>query len=206
MGENEQGGMLRTVVVIGLIAIIAILITLGVVGLKSSLRTNALMGASMGQNILKIDPSDPNKSFHTLGGYEKLTYDSDTGTYTLVLSTKSQFDTSSARGRQGMYYGLGGRYAPKDYEAFLPGDKYYMIADIRTTSDVSLMSKVSHGMEFQSSKTEMSVNPDITSSWHHYETKGVRLDTWGEPLIWFNNGSGQPVTFEIKNVKLIREV
>lgn len=206
MGENEQGGMLRTVVVIGLIAIIAILITLGVVGLKSSLRTNALMGATMGQNILKIDQSDYNKTFHPLGGYETLTYDASTDTYTLVLSTKSQFATSSGRGRQGIYYGQGGSNAPKDYDAFLAGDKYYMSADIRTTSDVSLMPKISHGMEFQSSNVEMSVNPDITDKWRHYETKGVRLDTWGEPLIWFNNGSGQPVTFEIKNVKLIREV
>ena len=81
-----------------------------------------------------------------------------------------------------------------------------MTADIRTTSDVSLMSKVSHSMEFQSSKTVMAVNPDITNQWHHYETKGVRLDTWGEPLIAFNNGAGQPVTFEIKNIQLVREV
>ena len=206
MGENEQGGMLRTVVVVGLVAIIAILITLGVVGLKSSLRTNALMGASMGQNILKIDPSDPNKSFRTLGRYEKLSYDSDTGIFTIVLSTKSVYDTPGHHGAQGIYYGPGGAYAPKDYSAFLPGDKYHMTADIRTTSDVSLMSKVSHEMKFQSSNVAMSVNPDITNSWQHYETKGVRLDTWGEPLIAFTNNNDQPVTLEIKNVQLVREV
>lgn len=40
MGENEQGGMLRTVVVIGLVAIIAIVITLGVVGLKGNMTKN----------------------------------------------------------------------------------------------------------------------------------------------------------------------
>lgn len=40
MGENEQGGMLRTVVVIGIIAIIALVITLGVVGLKSNMTKN----------------------------------------------------------------------------------------------------------------------------------------------------------------------
>lgn len=207
MGEKEQGGMLRTVVVIGLIAIIAIVMIVGVVGLKSSLRTNTLMGATMGQNILKIDPSDPNKRFTIHGGYEKLTYDESTDTYTLVLSTKSMYDTGSTHGsQQGMYYGVGGDSAPKDYSAFLPGDKYYMTADIRTTSDVSLMSKVSHYMTFESSKTEMSVNPDITSSWQHYETKGVRLETWGEPIFIFNNNSDQPITLEIKNVQLLRKV
>lgn len=207
MGENEQGGMLRTVVVIGLVAIIAIVITVGVVGLKSSLRTNTLMGTSMGQNILEIDQSDSKKMFHRLGGDEKLSYDSDTGVYTLVLSTKSMYDASwGYHGGQGMYYGDGGAYAPKDYSAFLPGDKYHMTADIRTTSDVSLMSKVPLSMSFEDSKVDMAVNPDITHNWQHYETKGVRLGTWGAPWFHFNNNSGQPVTFEIKNVQLIREV
>lgn len=40
MGESEQGGMLRTVVVVGLVALIAIIITLGVVGLKASMTKN----------------------------------------------------------------------------------------------------------------------------------------------------------------------
>ena len=209
MGENEQGGMLRTVVVVGLVAMVALIITLGVVGLKSSLRTNTLMGTTMGQNILEIDQSDPDKMFHRLGGDEKLTYDSDTGTYTLVLSTKSVYDGGwgyHGCGGQGMYYGAGGAYARKDYSGFLPGDKYYITADIRTTSDVSLMPKVTHHIEFEDSKVEMSVNPDITNNWQHYETKGVRMGTWGTAMIWFTNDSGQPVTFQIKNVQVFREV
>lgn len=40
MGENEQGGMLRNVVVIGIIAMVALIITLGVVGLKSNMSKN----------------------------------------------------------------------------------------------------------------------------------------------------------------------
>lgn len=40
MGENEQGGMLRTVVVIGLVALIAAVITLGIIGLKSNMTKN----------------------------------------------------------------------------------------------------------------------------------------------------------------------
>lgn len=40
MGENEQGGMLRTVVVVGLVAMVALIITLGVVGLKSNMTIN----------------------------------------------------------------------------------------------------------------------------------------------------------------------
>ena len=40
MGENEQGGMLRTVVVIGIVAMVALIITLGVVGLKNNMTKN----------------------------------------------------------------------------------------------------------------------------------------------------------------------
>ena len=40
MGENEQGGMLRTVVVVGLVAMVALIITLGVVGLKNNMTKN----------------------------------------------------------------------------------------------------------------------------------------------------------------------
>lgn len=40
MGENEQGGMLRTVVVVGLVALIAAVITVGVVGLKNNMTEN----------------------------------------------------------------------------------------------------------------------------------------------------------------------
>ena len=40
MGENEQGGMLRTVVVVGLVALIAMVITIGVVGMKASMNKN----------------------------------------------------------------------------------------------------------------------------------------------------------------------
>ena len=40
MGENEQGGMLRTVVVIGIIAMVALIVTLGVVGLKNNMTKN----------------------------------------------------------------------------------------------------------------------------------------------------------------------
>ena len=58
MGENEQGGMLRTVVVIGIIAMVALIITLGVVGLKDNMlknQTNALQTVSKGVTQKDID-------------------------------------------------------------------------------------------------------------------------------------------------------
>lgn len=58
MGENEQGGMLRTVVVIGIVAMVALIVTLGVVGLKNNMmtnQTNALQTVSKGVTQKDID-------------------------------------------------------------------------------------------------------------------------------------------------------
>ena len=51
MGENEQGGMLRTVVVVGLVALIAAAITMGVVGMKASMLKNTNEAAVPSQII-----------------------------------------------------------------------------------------------------------------------------------------------------------
>lgn len=198
MGENEQGGMLRTVVVIGLIAIIAIVITVGVVGLKSSLRTNTLMAETMGQNVLQLkqNGTDTRYKFNTLAGSEKLQYDDSTGVFDLTLAANS--------GAQGMYYGPGGGAGSSDYDSFLAGDKYQLTADMRS-DDASLFSNVDYSMYFESSKTGgMYLHPTMSGEWQHYETNGVRLNTWGAPMFYFNNSSGKVVHVQLKNIKLIR--
>lgn len=198
MGENEQGGMLRTVVVVGLIAIIAIFITLGVVGLKSSLRTNALMAETMGQNIIhpKQNGTDRTYKFNLLTGSERMYYDSSTGVLDLTLAAKS--------GDQGVYYGRGGSSASKDYDGFLPGDKYQLSADMRS-DDVSLFKNVDYSIYMEASENGgMYLHPTMSGEWQHYETNGVRLDTWGEPMFHFNNHSGKVVHVQLKNIKLIR--
>jgi len=58
MGENEQGGMLRTVVVIGIVAMVALIVTLGVIGLKNNMQstqTTALQAVSKGATQKDID-------------------------------------------------------------------------------------------------------------------------------------------------------
>lgn len=202
MGENEQGGMLRSVIVLGLVALIAAIATALVIGLKSNLRTNALMAETMGQNVLKLkqDGSDTRYKFNTLSGSENLQYNDSTGVFNLTLAVKSNY----SGGDQGMYYGAGGGAASKDYDAFLPGDKYQLSADMRT-DDVDLFKNIDYSIYFESSKpVGMYSHPAMSSEWQHYETNGVRLDTWGAPMIWFKNHSGQPVHVQIKNIKLIR--
>ena len=67
MGENEQGGMLRTVVVVGLVALIAAVITMGVVGMKASMNKNTATAVELtanpdyGKNLLA--PAERNVTF-----------------------------------------------------------------------------------------------------------------------------------------------
>ena len=56
MGENEQGGMLRTVVVVGLVALIAGVIFAGVVGMKASMNKNTSTAAYNVEKTLKPYP------------------------------------------------------------------------------------------------------------------------------------------------------
>lgn len=51
MGENEQGGMLRTVVVVGLVAMVALIVTLGVVGLKNNMNNTISSTSSRMRNL-----------------------------------------------------------------------------------------------------------------------------------------------------------
>lgn len=51
MGENEQGGMLRTVVIVGLVALIAAVIIGGIVGMKASMTKNT---ATAVDNVEKV--------------------------------------------------------------------------------------------------------------------------------------------------------
>lgn len=51
MGENEQGGMLRTVVIVGLVALIVAVIIGGIVGMKASMTKNT---ATAVDNVEKV--------------------------------------------------------------------------------------------------------------------------------------------------------
>lgn len=64
MGENEQGGMLRTVIVVGLVALIAAVITMGVVGLKASMNKSSNNAVVTMQKIpLPVPGASGNISF-----------------------------------------------------------------------------------------------------------------------------------------------
>lgn len=71
MGENEQGGMLRTVVVVGLVALIAAVVTMGVVSLKGSMIKNTDHAVGTVATVkLPYELKNPNISYqkYTPGG------------------------------------------------------------------------------------------------------------------------------------------
>lgn len=61
MGENEQGGMLRNVVVVGLVAMVALIVIFAVVGLKGNM-TSTTNGATdnIQKNIKQVNDGDNN--------------------------------------------------------------------------------------------------------------------------------------------------
>lgn len=201
MGDKEQSGMLRVVVVLGLIAVIAAVVIFSVLSFKPGLRRNIVVTSTLGQNVLDIKQTgtDAKYKFNNLTGATGIAYDKDTQIFTLSLASKA--------GNQGMYYGPASTDASTDYNAFLAGDSYQLTADMRTDNP-DLIDSVDYYIHFESSKTNktggMYLHPKMTSEWQHYETNGVKLAAWGAPMIYFNNKSGQPVKVQIKNIEMRR--
>lgn len=195
MGENEQGGMLRTVVVIGIIAMVALIITLGVVSLKNINRRTTLVAATTAINILD------DLEQHQIGDFGVKTKVVKNGNNDYIIT----LDGSTYA--QGLYWGAGGQYATSGYTDFQPGDNWVMSTEVRLISGAG--DKVAlERLYFQGTDSyDWTKQPSkLTSDWQTFSTKGMRVRVWGAPAVFFRNSSGQPVTVEVRNTTLHRTV
>lgn len=194
MGENEQGGMLRTVVVVGLVAMVALIITLGVVGMKASLRSNTLMATDAGQNLLKLKNDSIEQSAIVLnddGLMSVSVHDNGANNATLTLSPTSM--------PQGLYFLTGGydrNNISSEYK-----DRWTFSLDVKA-SDPSNLKIYRFGLE--GSTDNSADQPAITNEWQHYEIKGTRISQFGTAVIYFKNTATKPMTVDVKNVELHR--
>ena len=96
MGENEQGGMLRTVVVIGIVAMVALIVTLGVVGLKSNMTKNIESGIPPTLVINALEPDQMKSYMTTFDGKDWNTFkriDMEPGVITIKNNMNVVLDT-----------------------------------------------------------------------------------------------------------------
>lgn len=194
MGENEQGGMLRTVVVIGLVAIIAILITVGVVGLKSSLRTNTLMAVDAGHNLVKLQDNSIKQSVSILND-DKLQSISiqDNG------DNNSTFTLHPTTAVQGVFMPYS--VVAKDY--IDENDKWTFSLDMKSSSGSSLSI---YQLGLEGSVVTSATQPAMTNQWQHYVVNGTRIKRSGTAVIYFRNSSSVPITLDVKNIELHRSI
>ena len=194
MGENEQGGMLRNVVVIGLVAIIAILITVGVVGLKASLRTNTLMAVDAGHNLVKLQNNSIKQSVSILND-DKLQSISiqDNG------DNNSTFTMRPTTAVQGVFM----PYSVVALNYIDAKDKWTFSLDMKSSSGSSLSI---YQLGLEGSVVTSSTLPAITNEWQHYVVNGTRIQRSGTAVIYFRNSSSEPITLDVKNIELHRSV
>lgn len=194
MGEKEQGGMLRTVVVVGIVAIIALVITAGIVGLKANLRTNTLMAVDAGHNLVQLKNNSLKASATVLNDdhLNSITV-TDTGdnAASLVLRPTTRV--------QGIFFG----YDVVTRNYINAKDRYIFSFDMKS-SDPTGLSIMKLG--FESSWTISKSTPALSTEWQHYEVNGTRVDTTGTLVIYFNNSRSTPTTLDIRNVELYRSV
>ena len=194
MGENEQGGMLRNVVVIGLVAIIAILITVGVVGLKASLRTNTLMAVDAGHNLVRLQNNSIKQSVSILNA-DKLQSISiqDNG------DNDSTFTMRPTTAVQGVFMS----YGVVEENHIDANDKWTFSLDMKSSSGSSLSI---YQLGLEGSVVTSSTQPAMTNEWQHYVVNGTRIKRSGAAVIYFRNSSSEPITLDVKNIELHRSV
>lgn len=196
MGESEQGGMLRTIIVLGLVALIAGVVTAGIISLKDTNRREALTAATTPINIL--DELDQ----HQLGAFGVKTKVVKNGDNDYIIT----LDGSDHE--QGFYWGVGTSNATSNYTDFLPGDNWVMSTEARLISgagDKVVLDQL--WMEGSENSFEWTKRPSkLTSDWQTFSTKGSRVRVWGAPVLYFINHSGQPITVEVRNTTLHRTV
>ena len=110
MGENEQGGMLRTVVVVGLVAMVALIITLGVVGLKNNMNdgissTTSRVLAEGSRNLI-LNSSGMNASATNRPSMRANGVGTTNTNSTIAYNPDSMTITYTGNGSQEWYYAL----------------------------------------------------------------------------------------------------
>ena len=195
MGENEQGGMLRTIIVLGLVALIAGVVTAGIISLKDTNRREALTAATTPTNIL--DELEQ----HQLGDFGVKTKVVKNGDNDYIITLDG-----SDHG-QGLYWGKGGSEATSEYTDFRPGDNWVMSTEARLISGPGEKVALDR-LYFQGTDSyDWTKQPSkLTSDWQTFSTKGSRVRVWGAPALFFTNRSGQSVTVEVRNTTLHRTV
>lgn len=192
MGDKEQSGMLRSVVVLGLIAIIAMVIVVGVVGLKASLRTNTLMAVDAGHNLVKLKNDSISNSVSILNDdHTNSTTIADNGVNDATLTLKP---SSSVQGVFMPY-----EVVEKDYIDV--NDKWTFSLDLKTSEGAKLSI---YQLGLEGSTVTSKTIPTPSSGWQHYEVNGTRLNHNGTAVIYFKNQSSSTITVDIKNVELHR--
>lgn len=194
MGENEQGGMLRTVVVVGLVAIIAIIITVGVVGLKSSLRTNTLMAVDAGHNLVKLQNNSIKQSVSVLN---------DDKLQSISIQDNGDNDASFTLHPTSAVQGVFMPYNIVAENYIDANDSWTFSLDMKSSSGSNL---TIYQLGLEGSVVKSSTEPALNDTWQHYVINGTRLKRSGTAVIYFRNSSKVPITLDIKNIELHRSV
>lgn len=195
MGESEQGGMLRTIIILGLVALIAGVVTAGIISLKDINRREALTAATTPTNIL--DELDQHQRVDQ-GVKTKVVKNGDND-YIITLDGSAY--------EQGLYWGNGGGNATSNYSDFRPGDNWVMSTEARVISGPGDKVVLDQLYMQGSDSFDWTKHPSkLTSDWQTFNTKGSRVRVWGAPVVFFTNSSGQSVTVEVRNTTLHRTV
>lgn len=190
MGENEQGGMLRIVVVVGLIAIIAAVVIFAVTGLKN----NAT--AQREDTVHKVERAQmTGKNLFVNSRNLGLSYSGNDGAHITVedydANTKMWHITSPQSGS--LYVGPFWNQPGNTSYQLVKGDQYAFSFDIKGTG-------VYHFVGFGATSDYKSPSGDVSSEWRRVTATGT-ADGNSAFVIYFDTHT-KPLDVYIKMPKL----
>lgn len=202
MLDNNTNKVVWVGVAVGVVAIVgAGALTLFPDAFSSShdlIRQKQLVMADGSTNVLATSAKFSDTTIRTGTSTSKASNFSSNTNFTLNLLSNNQL--------QGVWWGDGGFQSSVGYSDFLKGDDWAMAADIKVVSgDASKLELSELDMESSGDTFKWIQKPaTLTNEYQHFESKGTRLETWGTPVIYFTNHSGQSVKVSVKNVTFHR--
>lgn len=200
MGEHEVGGMLRTVLTIGLATIVVTIVVSLLMWIRNSTSNNTAVVTKSTPNLALLNNGSVAATitnYHSSG-----IQDTGNGEGKIVIAPKND-KLGTGRGT-GFYVGVGGNSSNKDNASLYVGDKWQAGIDLKTNNPSAL--KFHEFFVEGSDNWQWDSKPALSTDWRHYSSHGTRNKLWGTWVVYLYNTSDKPVTIWVRNLNLQKVV
>lgn len=198
MSENEVGGMLKTVLTIGLATMIVTIVISVLMWIRGSTNNNTAVVMQSSPNLALLNNGSVAATI--TNHYSSGIQDTGDGEGKIVIAPHN--DKLGSGNGTGFYVGVGGSGSNKDNASLYVGDKWQAGIDLKTDNPSAL--KFSEFCVEGSDDWQWDSKPAFSTDWRHYSSHGTRNKLWGTWVTYLYNTSDKPVTIWVRNLSLYK--